>query len=78
MVTVVFDSEMLDVVRTIVRRLNLDHVDNTTKNGPFWVICGREWATLFELLGMEFSPSGGGATHGRPAWHGTVRIPVRT
>jgi hypothetical protein len=72
MLNCAFDHEVLDAVRIIAKKLNLPLVDNTGRGGAFWIICGYEWATMFAMLGMQFSPTGGSATHRRPAWFGNL------
>ena len=74
--TPTFDGEMLEVARTIARRLGFHVVDRTNRGGAFWIVVGFEWATLLGCLGMQFSPTGGQATGGLPAWYGTASQPT--
>jgi hypothetical protein len=67
-----FDQEMLGVVRTVAKRLDFHVVDRIDQGGAFWIVTGCEWATLLGSLGMQFSPTGGQATGGLPAWYGNV------
>ena len=68
-----FDAELLGAVKTIVKRLGLEYIDNTPAKGPLWVVCGVEWSTMLMPLGMQYFPNGGNATGKRAAWAGNVR-----